>query len=110
MDRNGHRHAEQKTDLPVPQGTAYSTVTIDGQSLEVVSNAQKYDDAPVRLYNRTQRAKLKPKDRQAFVKYVTTWVLNKNNKLVLHLLETEDSVNNIRNLQSQLKKLKLLLV
>ena len=104
MDRN--RHAEQKNDLPVPQGKAYSTVTIDGQPLEVVENAQKHDDAPVRLYDRTQRAKLKPKDRQAFVKYVTTWVLNKNNKLALHSLGTEDSVHNIRNLQSQLKKLR----
>ncbi len=108
MSRKGHQHAEQKTDLPEPKGIPIAKITIDGRALNISDAPLDHDDVPARLFDKLTRVNLDSKDRQAFVKYSTSWVLSKNNKLALYSLGNEDSgaIDNIRNLQSQLKKLR----
>jgi hypothetical protein len=110
--RDGKLHAEQNamqnTMLPEPNGTSVKTVTIDGRKLHIAESPTAEVDCTTRLFDKTTRKDLDAKDRQTFVRYATTWVLPKTNKLTLYTFGTEDSgtIRNIRNLQSQLKKLR----
>ncbi len=105
--RDGKLHAEQNTMLPEPNGTSVKTVTIDGRKLHIAECPTAEVDCTTRLFDKTTRKDLDAKDRQTFVRYATTWVLPKTNKLTLYTFGTEDSgtIRNISNLQSQLKKL-----
>ena len=108
VSREGKLHAEQSATGTEPPGTNVTTITIDGRKLQVSKSPTAEVDCTTRLFDKTTRKDLDAKDRQAFVRYATTWVLPKHNKLTLYTFGKEDSgtMRNIRNLQSQLKKLR----
>ena len=109
LSHGGKQHAEQKTDeQPDLTGVDLQSIIIGGRKITIREAPKDSDGSPPRLFDKTTRDELDAKDRQAFVRYATNWVLPKTNKLALYSFGSEDSgtIRNIRNLQSQLKKLR----
>ena len=88
-----------------------SEIMIDGRVLKV-SPTPDLDlaKAPVRLYDKLTRSQMDSRNRRDFSTSVTSHVLQKNNKLALFSTNTKSeetsAVNRIRNLDTQLARLK----
>ena len=84
-------------------------ILIDGRPVTIMSMPLPYASyAPVRQWDKTQRAKLEPDVLQSFNKLAGGWTIGKNNKLNVPKVTAsrESTLSSVRNLQMQLKQLK----
>jgi len=84
------------------------SINIDGRNMSMSTTPVNKDTfTPARLWDKTERHKLDPEQRQIFVKSATGYVLSKTNKLNLLSLKEDDEgvLKHVHNLRAQLQAL-----
>ena len=110
LAHGGRTHAEDPSFTPantLPSKTL-PQIKIDGRLVEISATEVNEADKETRLFDKTRRGELDTKGKTDFMKAATGYALQKTNKLTLFEIPDtgKGAVDNIRNLQAQLKQLK----